>query len=182
MRSVCVFTGSVDGAPEHQALARAAGEHIARSGLRLVYGGGDCGLMGLTAQAALDADGEVLGVIPEFMLPREGALAGIELRKVATMGARKAMMIAESDAFLALPGGGGTLEEIFDVVTRRRLGVHAKLTAVVDRDFWGPLETLFANMRRHGFAPDILADGLIFADTLEEAFSALAPGLAETAA
>jgi len=138
--------------------------------------------MGRAAQAALDAGGEVLGVIPEFMLPREGALAGIELRKVATLGARKAMMISESDAFLALPGGAGTLEEIFDVVTRRRLGVHAKRIAVVDRSFWGPLEELFSNMRAHGFAPDNTADGLFFADTLDEAFDALQPSLTDSAA
>ncbi len=181
MRSVCVFTGSGPGAPEHATLARAAGARIAVAGLRLVYGGGDCGLMGACAQAALDAGGPVLGIIPEFMLPREGALPGIELRKVATMGARKAMMIGESDAFLALPGGAGTLEEIFDVVTRRRLGVHQKPIAVVDRTFWGPLEALFANMRAYGFAPDSLADGLIFADTLDDAFIALAPAIPKAA-
>jgi uncharacterized protein (TIGR00730 family) len=136
MKSVCVFCGSNPGArPVYRDAARRLGEAIAGAGLRLVYGGASVGLMGSVADAALARDGEVTGVLPEFMMPRELAHTKLtELRLVGSMHERKAVMAARSDAFVALPGGFGTLEELFEVLTWAQLGLHAKPCALLDVD------------------------------------------------
>lgn len=134
--SVCVFAGSSTGTREAYAVAAAElGRAVARRGWRVVYGGGRVGLMGVLADAALAAGGEVIGVIPEALLRKEvghGALT--DLRVVQTMHQRKALMSELSDAVVALPGGLGTLEELFEILTWAQLGIHAKPCGVLNAD------------------------------------------------
>ena len=115
---VCVYCGSYSGNdPRFAAVARAFGAALARAGIGVVYGGGRVGLMGAVADAALDAGGEVVGVIPRFLQEREVAHRGVDLRVVESMHERKQLMSELSDAFVALPGGFGTFEEFFEIVT-----------------------------------------------------------------
>ncbi len=132
--SVCVYCGSRDGAsPEFAAAARACGDWIGRHGGRLVYGGGRSGLMGTVADATLRAGGEVTGVIPRALVDRELAHTGCtELHIVDTMHERKRMMAERADVFLALPGGIGTFEELFEVWTWRQLGYHDKPIGILN--------------------------------------------------
>lgn len=134
MRSVCVFCGSNFGArPSYEQAAAHLGRTVAGRGLRLVYGGAKVGLMGVLADAALAAGGEVVGVIPGALVERELAHTGLtELHPVGSMHARKAMMADLSDAFVALPGGAGTLEELFEVWTWGQLGHHAKPVGIIN--------------------------------------------------
>ena len=174
MRSICVFCGSSDGADPHFAdLAEATGRAVARAGLRLVYGGAEAGLMGRLARAAMAEGGEVLGVIPEFLIPTEGLQEGVEPRITATLAARKAIMVEEADAFLVLPGGAGTLEEIFDMIMLRQLGRHDKPAAFLDAEFWGPLETLLLRVVDAGFAQDDVIRTISFHPTPEAAIERL---------
>lgn len=126
--SLCVYCGSRPGVdPAHAEAARAVGRWIGGHGGQLVYGGGRNGLMGIVAQATMDAGGRVLGVIPQALVEKEWAHHGCtELRVVDTMHERKRLMAEHADAFLALPGGIGTLEEFFEVWTWRQLGYHDK--------------------------------------------------------
>lgn len=174
MRSVGIYCGTRSGnEARFETLAEAAGRAVAEAGYRLVFGGGTAGLAGAAARAAQEAGGTVLGVIPEFLIPSEGAFEGIELRKVATLGARKSMMIAESDAFLALPGGTGTLEEVFDLLTRRNLGLENKPVAFVDEGFWAPFSTLLDHVVGYGFTEAALVDGLSVQPDVDSALAAL---------
>jgi uncharacterized protein (TIGR00730 family) len=136
MRSVCVFCGSNLGAGDRYAeSARALARAIAARGLRLVYGGGSIGLMGVLGEAALSAGAFVVGVTPRHLLEREVVHRGLsELRVVDTMHERKALMAELSDAFIALPGGLGTLDELFEVLTWTQLGIHRKPSALLDAD------------------------------------------------
>ncbi|MBC8056724.1 MAG: TIGR00730 family Rossman fold protein [Rhizobiales bacterium] len=126
--SVCVYCGSRSGGlPAYADAARAVGHEIGRRGWQLVYGGGRAGLMGVVADAALEAGAPVVGVIPRSLMARElGHLALTELHVVETMHQRKTLMAERCDAFLALPGGIGTFEELFEVWTWRQLGYHDK--------------------------------------------------------
>lgn len=126
--SLCVYCGSSSGrCQEFAEAARALGNELARRKVRLVYGGGSVGLMGILADAVLEAGGHVTGVIPEFLARREVMHQAVDdLRIVPDMHTRKAIMAREADAFLALPGGYGTLEEIFEVITWKQLGLHQK--------------------------------------------------------
>jgi uncharacterized protein (TIGR00730 family) len=128
IRRVCVFTGSNSGArPAYAAAARELGTLLAARGLGLVYGGGRVGLMGTVADAVLGAGGEAIGVIPEALVAKEVAHAGLTtLHVVRSMHERKALMADLSDAFIAMPGGWGTLEELFEVITWAQLGLHRK--------------------------------------------------------
>jgi uncharacterized protein (TIGR00730 family) len=128
LRSVCVFCGSSAGSdPRYLAAAQSFGRSLAVAHLRIVYGGASVGLMGALADAALEAGGEVIGVIPAALFDREIAHRGLsDLRVVTTMHERKAMMADLADAFVALPGGLGTLEELFEVWTWGMLGLHNK--------------------------------------------------------
>ncbi|MBF3199764.1 TIGR00730 family Rossman fold protein, partial [Pseudomonas aeruginosa] len=128
LRSVCVFCGASPGAsPVYQEAAVALGRHLAERGLTLVYGGGAVGLMGTVADAALAAGGEVIGIIPQSLQEAEIGHKGLtRLEVVDGMHARKARMAELADAFIALPGGLGTLEELFEVWTWGQLGYHAK--------------------------------------------------------
>ncbi|MDR3614008.1 MAG: TIGR00730 family Rossman fold protein [Candidatus Obscuribacterales bacterium] len=128
IKRLCVFCGSSPGAkPEYVAAATAVGTYMAKKGIGLVYGGGRVGLMGAVADAALAAGGEVLGVIPQALFEKEIAHPGLtQLCVVGSMHERKAHMADLSDAFMALPGGFGTFEELFEVITWSQLGVHRK--------------------------------------------------------
>jgi uncharacterized protein (TIGR00730 family) len=142
LQAVCVFCGSNPGTdPVYLAAAKDLGTELANRSLDLVYGGGDVGLMGEVADAALAAGGRVVGVMPEALLAKEIGHQGLsELHVVRSMHERKAMMADRADAFITLPGGYGTLEELFEVLTWLQLGLHAKPCAMLDvAGFWDPL-------------------------------------------
>jgi uncharacterized protein (TIGR00730 family) len=142
LRRLCVFCGSSPGAnPLYHTTARDVGLELVRRGVGLVYGGGNIGLMGVLADAVLGAEGDVTGVIPEALMAREVGHRGItDLRIVKTMHERKALMAELSDGFIALPGGIGTFEEFFEIVTWAQLGLHAKPCALLNvNGFYDPL-------------------------------------------
>jgi len=153
--SVCVYCGSSNEAePAFIAAAAALGEILAREGLRLVYGGGGVGLMGACARAAHFAGGRVLGVIPEFLTPAERPPPMVETVVVASMHERKMRMFEEADAFAILPGAIGTLEEAVELLSWRRLGLHAKPIVFYNpAGFWAPLFTLFEQFIDRGLLP-----------------------------
>ncbi len=154
MRSICVFCGSSPGDdPAYAAAARVLGHTLAHDGITLVYGGGRVGLMGVLADAVLDAGGEAIGVIPKSLLKREIGHPGLtDLRVVGSMHERKALMSELSDGFIALPGGTGTLEEFFEVLTWAQLGEHQKPCALLDAGgYYDPLLALFDHMVARGF-------------------------------
>lgn len=163
VRSIGVFCGSRMGEREsYQNSARHVGDAIAQAGARLVYGGGDVGLMGLSASAAAAKGGDVLGIIPEFLIAREGYLEGVDMRVVESMSVRKHQLIEESDAFVILPGGTGTLEEIFDVVSRQQLELHDKPVIFLNIEgFWDPFLALIEHTVKEGFTPQSLADHIV---------------------
>ena len=162
MRSICVYCGSNTGnRPAYTERAMALGDRIAREGLQLVYGGGNVGLMGVVADAVLQAGGEVVGVIPEQLVNWEVAHEGVtRLEVVANMHERKKRMFDLSDAFVALPGGFGTLDEMFEMLTWRQLGIGDKPCAFLDVDgFYGPLLAMIDRMVEERFLhPDQRAD------------------------
>jgi uncharacterized protein (TIGR00730 family) len=154
IESVCVFCGANAGAePAFASAARALGDEIARSGRRLIYGGGRVGLMGIVADAALAAGGTVIGVIPLAIAVKEIAHSGLtDLRIVDSMHTRKARMAELADAFIALPGGLGTLEELFEVWTWGQLGLHRKPYGLLEvAGFFAPLLSFLDNTVQHGF-------------------------------
>lgn len=148
VKRICVFTGSSPGArAEFTHAARELGCELVSRGQELVYGGGKVGLMGQLADSVLACGGKVVGVIPEALLAKEVAHGGLsELRVVASMHERKAMMSDLSDAFIALPGGLGTLEEFFEVLTWAQLGLHAKPIGIMN--VYGYFDALFAFLDR----------------------------------
>jgi len=155
--TVCVFCGAKSGSEPHwAATAFDFGAEVARRGWRLVYGGGRVGLMGALADGALSAGGEVIGVIPTRLMERELAHGGVaRLEVVGDMAMRKQRMIALSDSFVALPGGLGTLDELFEVLTLRQVGEHAKPSALLDeRGYWQPLVRACRAMVDAGFVKE----------------------------
>ncbi len=142
--SVCLFCGSSDTAdPAFLEAAAGFGRILAAEGVRLVYGGGGIGLMGAAARAAHAAGGQVLGVIPAFLRTREVAYDDVETVTVATMHDRKRIMFEQSDAFAVFPGGIGTLEEVVELLSWRRLGLHRKPIVFLDQaGFWRPFFSL----------------------------------------
>jgi uncharacterized protein (TIGR00730 family) len=154
IRRVCVFCGSSHGTrPAYAAAAREMGRVLAERGIGVVYGGGNVGLMGEVADAALAAGGEVTGVIPRSLMEREVGHAGLTtLEVVETMHERKARMADLSDGFIALPGGFGTLDELCEVLTWSQLGIHAKPCAILNVDgYFDALIALFDHALREGF-------------------------------
>jgi uncharacterized protein (TIGR00730 family) len=154
MRRLCVFCGSKVGAnPAYADSARRLGTALAKQGVGLVFGAGHVGLMGVMADAALAAGGEVIGVIPQGLVDLELAHNRLtELRVVATMHQRKALMAELSDAFVALPGGYGTLDESFEILTWAQLGLHAKPVGMWNvAGFFDPLLAWIAQAVREGF-------------------------------
>jgi hypothetical protein len=171
-RRVAVYCASADAAlPRYGALAREVGRGLAERGIGVVYGGGRVGLMGAVADAALQAGGEVIGVIPRRLLDLELGHAGCtELFVVDTMHERKTRMAELSDAFLALPGGWGTWEELFEVVTWTQLGYHQKPAAVLDaHGYYAPLRAMVQRALDDGFVRPLFQDLLVFADDLDGA-------------
>jgi uncharacterized protein (TIGR00730 family) len=154
MKRICVFCGSSTGKdPVHLGAARAMGRTLAGRGLGLVYGGGGTGLMGALADAALEAGGEVVGVIPRALQLRELAHPGLTaLHVVGSMHERKARMEALADGFVALPGGLGTLEELAEILTWAQLGLHAKPCGLLDvAGYYRPLVGFFDRAEAEGF-------------------------------
>ena len=154
MRHVCVFCGASSGSRSAYAeAARSFGATLAQRGIGLVYGGGRVGLMGAVADGALTAGGEAIGVIPQELVDRELAHSGLtELHIVGSLHERKALMADLSDAFVALPGGFGTLDELMEQLTWAQLGLHAKPVGLLDvAGYWGPLIALARHATEEGF-------------------------------
>ena len=154
IRSVCVYCGSGEG--QHPAYAEAAtilGRALAAAGLRLVYGGGNLGLMGIVARTVIDEGGTVVGIIPQFLSEREHMIKDAhELIITDNMHQRKMLMFDRADAFIALPGGVGTLEELVEMMTWYQLGQHAKPIVLANiNGFWAPLLSLLEHMRAERF-------------------------------
>jgi hypothetical protein len=151
---ICVFCGSNSGTnPVYREAAAALGRLLADRKIELVYGGGNIGLMGVLADAALAAGGRVIGVIPDSLIAKEVGHAGLtELRIVRSMHERKALMADLSDGFIAMPGGFGTVEEFCEIVTWSQLGIHAKPCGVLNVDcYYDPLLRLFDHAVHEGF-------------------------------
>jgi len=185
LRTVCVFCGSsTPPDPRYQEAAHALGALLARRGIRLVYGGGSVGLMGELADAALASGGQVTGVIPVGLFSREIGHAGLsELREVGSMHERKQLMYDLSDAFIALPGGLGTLEELAEVATWSQLGLHSKPIVLLDVDnFWEALVIQLDRMVAVGLLKRANRDLIARAHSPGEALAVLAsaqPGRTE---
>jgi uncharacterized protein (TIGR00730 family) len=155
MSSICVFCGSSHGTrPEYSEAARRLGRLIGERGFSLVFGGGNVGLMGEVARAAHDAGAPILGVLPDFLRHLEQPLkTAEELIVVPDLQQRKAIMLARSDAFIALPGGLGTFDEIFEVLSTAQLQVHKKPLVLIDSEgYFAAFEPLIAKIVREGFA------------------------------
>lgn len=154
MKRICVFCGSSSGnQPEYRACAEELGAELARRHIGLVYGGGNVGLMGAIADAVLHAGGEAIGVIPEHLMTREiGHKRLTKLHIVKSMHERKALMADLSDAFIALPGGFGTFEEFFEVLTWSQLGLHLKPCGIINvLDYYTPLLAMLDHAVEQGF-------------------------------
>ena len=154
IKRIAIFAGSSVGTdPDHLSLARDVGRQIAERGIGLVYGGGRVGLMGAVADGALDAHGAVIGVIPRVMVEREWAHQGLtHVHICSTMHERKATMAMLADAFAVLPGGLGTLEELFEVWTWQQLGFHVKPLGFLNaKGYWDSLLSAVAALSSHGF-------------------------------
>jgi uncharacterized protein (TIGR00730 family) len=174
--AVCVFCGARPGhEPRFLALARRAGAMLAAGGATLVYGGGSVGMMGALADAALAEGGEVIGVIPSVLMNREVGHPGLtRLEVVADMQLRKQRMIELSDAFLTLPGCLGTLDELFEVLTLRQLGEHAKpIVAVGDGGYFDALAGVLRDFVGHGLASARDVDALELFPTVDAALARL---------
>ena len=154
MKRICVFCGSSPGSrPEYRAAAEEMGAELVRKNVGLVYGGGDVGLMGIIADAVLKAGGQVQGIIPENLMAREIGHKGLtKLHVVRSMHERKALMADLTDAFIAMPGGFGTLEEFFEVLTWTQLGLHAKPCGMLNvLGFYTPLLAMLDHAVEEGF-------------------------------
>lgn len=171
IRSICVYCGSGPGAdPAFAAGARAFGKILAQNKIRLVYGGGAIGLMGELASAVLDHGGEVTGIIPEFLKEREIALKRVqELIVTPNLHQRKQVMFERADAFVALPGGIGTLEELVEQLTWAQLGRHKKPILLANiNGFWNPLRALLDHMTEMKFIRPGLSVRYFVADRVED--------------
>jgi uncharacterized protein (TIGR00730 family) len=159
--SVCVYCGSSDDAqPPFKQLARDVGRALAQRGLRVVYGGGHVGLMGIVADSALQAGAKVIGIIPEHIRAKEVQHLGLtELHVVPDMHTRKRMMVERSDAFVILPGGLGTLDETFEILTWKKLKLHNKPVVIFNaQGYWDPLLAMIDEALAKGFEkPSTLA-------------------------
>lgn len=176
IRSVCVFCGARLGHdPEHVEEARRLGQGLAARGITLVYGGGRIGIMGAIADAVMSAGGTAIGVIPRILEEIEVGHTGLSTLEVAdTMHLRKERMYALSDAFIVLPGGIGTLDETFEILTWRHLKLHDKPIVVLDHHgYWRPLAALLDHVVEGGFAGDEVRGYLQLADSAEAALALL---------
>jgi uncharacterized protein (TIGR00730 family) len=175
-RAIAVFCGARKGNdPAFAALASAVGQAIAARGWQLIYGGSSVGLMGELADAALAAGGDVMGVIPQQLIKKEAGHTGLQqLEIVDDMPVRKTRMIGAADGFLILPGGFGTLDELFEVVTLRQIGLHAKPIVLCDPDdYWGPLLAACRSMVAAGLVHPHDFDSMEQFRTIDEALDRL---------
>lgn len=170
-KSVCLFCGSSDAAdPAYTEAARAFGALTAQAGWRLVYGGGGVGLMGASARAAHEAGGRVLGVMPGFLRSRERLYDEVETLIVPSMHERKTIMYDQSDAFVVAPGGVGTLEEVIEVLSWKRLDLHQKPVIFLNLNgFWEPLLAVMDHSIAEGMTPASFRDAWSVCNTVEEA-------------
>jgi hypothetical protein len=171
IKTVCVYCGSGPGTnPHFVEAAQALGKIFAENHVRLVYGGGSVGLMGAIAKSVLEHGGNVTGIIPDFLRARENALTRVqEMIVTPDMHERKRLMFERSDAFVALPGGVGTLEELVEMMTWQQLGRHSKPILVANIDgFWEPLMALIAHMRSAQFIRPNLEVDLLKAERVED--------------
>ena len=174
--SLCVYCGSRDGAdPAYRTAATELGQAIARKGWRLVYGAGDVGLMGAVADAATTAGAATLGVIPTHLLDAEAPRRAFGDRVITeTMHERKKVMFMNADAVAVLPGGAGSLDEFFEVLTWAQLGLHAKPIVLLDvNGYWQPLAALIDHVIREGFAAETLRAHFRGAASVEDVLAAL---------
>ncbi|KAI8842165.1 rossmann fold nucleotide-binding protein [Chytridium lagenaria] len=175
MKNVTVFCGSAEGRlPVYREAAETVGKELAKHGLGLVYGGGDLGLMGAVSRAAFEAGGKVLGIIPEAMTKIEGIGMLGETIYVKDMHTRKGLMNKNCDAFVGLPGGFGTFEEILEMATWHQLAIHAKPIIVLNiNGFYEPLRTLLEHSIKEGFIREGFKDIIVFVDRPEDVVKAL---------
>ncbi|PVM92959.1 LOG family protein [Caulobacter endophyticus] len=173
--SVCVYCGSSNTAdPAYLEAAHKIGGDFARAGLKLVYGGGGVGLMGQAARGAHEAGGKVLGIIPEFLRGREKPFDDVETVIVTSMHERKMLMFERSDSFVVLPGGIGTLEEIIELLSWRRLDLHRKPIVFHNPDgFWDPLFALLKHTIDRGLTPPALTSAWVSVEAAEDVTPAL---------
>ncbi|QTC89172.1 LOG family protein [Brevundimonas pondensis] len=174
-RSVCLFCGSSDGAdPQYVQAASAFGKATAEAGWRLVYGGGGVGLMGASARAAHEAGGRVVGIMPAFLRSRERLFDDVETVVVTSMHERKQLMYDQSDVFVVAPGGIGTLEEAIELLSWKRLDLHAKPVIFLNLNgFWENYFALIRHSVSEGMTPASFLDAYISVDTVEEAVIAM---------
>lgn len=154
IKSLCVYCGSSGNVDEEfKQAAKIMGETMAREGIRLIYGGGHVGLMGIIADAVMNAGGEAIGIIPEHISSREVQHKGLtELHVVDSMHIRKQMMVDRADAFLVLPGGIGTLDETCEIMTWRQLGIHDKPIIIANlKGYWSPFLAMIDHIIDQGF-------------------------------
>src|SRR6188472_1065975 len=171
IKTVCVYCGSGPGSnPRFVESAHALGKTFAENNIRLVYGGGSVGLMGAVAKSTLDHGGSVTGIIPDFLRARENSLTRIqEMIVTPDMHERKRLMFERSDAFVALPGGVGTLEELVEQMTWQQLGRHSKPVLLANIDnFWEPLLALLTHMRANQFIRPALDIEILKAERVED--------------
>jgi uncharacterized protein (TIGR00730 family) len=183
IRTICVYCGSGPGTnPRFVEAATALGKILAENDIRLVYGGGSIGLMGAVAKSTLDHGGAVTGIIPEFLRGRENALARVqEMIVTPDMHERKRLMFERSDAFVALPGGIGTLEELVEQMTWAQLGRHNKPIMLANIDgFWEPLLALLTHMRATQFIRPTLTVEILQAERVEDILPQLRAAAART--
>jgi uncharacterized protein (TIGR00730 family) len=184
IKTVCVYCGSGPGSnPRFVEAATALGKTFAEHKIRLVYGGGSVGLMGAVAKSTIDHGGLVTGIIPDFLKARELALNEVhEMIVTPDMHERKRLMFERSDAFVALPGGVGTLEELVEMLTWQQLGRHAKPILLANIDgFWEPLMALLAHMRTAQFIRPNLEVDILMTERVEDILPRLRAAAARTA-
>jgi hypothetical protein len=177
LRSLCVYCGSSPGFdPRYADVAAKLGALLAAEGIRLVYGGGAVGLMGVLADAVMAGGGEVIGVIPRGLFGREVGHEGLtELREVASMHERKQLMFELADGFVALPGGYGTLEELAEITTWSQLGIHSKPIALLNvAGFWQPLVNFVDSAVREGFVKERQRGLIVVVEEVSQLLDALA--------
>ena len=176
IKSLCVYCGSSEKGPvKHLLDAKELGYAISQRKIKLIYGGGRVGVMGAVANAAIENNGTVTGVIPEFLMHHEVGHEGItKLEVVSSMHERKARMAELSDGFIVLPGGLGTLEELFEIMTWKQLGLHNKPIIVVNIDgYWDSLQKTIKNMSATGYLRPENIELAIFVNKVDEIFSKL---------
>ncbi|MFB9354669.1 LOG family protein [Sneathiella chinensis] len=174
--SLCVYCGSrMPADADFKEAARTLGTQLGQNGIQLVYGGGHVGLMGITADATLEAGGEVIGIIPGHLHDIEVSHENLtELHVVESMHERKQLMFERSDAFVVLPGGLGTLDETFEMITWRQLSLHDKPIILVNyKNYWQPFLSLIDSMIEAGFAEPSARDLFTVVESLEDILDAL---------